>query len=110
MGPLRGGDAKVAEARLDDDARTCDLIPGHQDPQPRIRAAPPADSEQEIGLPRPRKLAVEAGDLGRGGSRHRSVEAMEVDDHDVPDRVDHSVAHDEIAAAKKGVARSLRDL
>ena len=80
---LRRGDAKIAEAGLDDHARTGNLVPRDWNAEPRFVRSPSTYADQHVWPELSRELGVEGRDTLRHLVAARPLKAMEVDGNDI---------------------------
>src|SRR6185369_13961372 len=103
-------DLEIPESRLDDGRRAGDLVPGDGDAEPRIVRAPSADSDQYIWHPFAHKGSVELCHSLRRLDARSPVEAEKIDNDQIVDAFEPSIAHHVRAAAQKSRGLHIADL
>src|ERR1700722_11360590 len=101
MTALRGRDTKVAETCLNDQARPGNLIPVHGYSQPGIVRPPAAHSDQKIRPVAGVQYAVEVSDGFSDFVAPAAFEALRIDDDNVIQILDATIAEDFAALAKQ---------
>ena len=101
MAALGGSYAKVVESSLDNNARARDFVPFHGNSEPGIIRSPASYSDQQIRAIRGAQHAVEVS-YGFGHLQAAAaLEAMRINDHDIMQILDPSVAQNLAALAEQ---------
>src|SRR5580704_14312224 len=98
---LRGRHPQIAEARFDDHARSGNFVPLHRNAQPWIIRSPASDTDQQVRRIRLAQLGIEVRDIARHFNTARTLKAVKVDDHNVPQVFDPAIAQNLRALANE---------
>src|SRR5262249_44675718 len=91
---LRGRDAEVAEAILDDGTGPRDFVPFDRNAEPWVIRSPASDADEEVGTIFLSERGIEMGHGAGNFLAATALESLRVDDNDVVQILDPAVAED----------------